>query len=53
LMTELSVATKMIAMPVILSRLKEAGRLAMDDFLRNHKHTIGKSSSFDLAEMFD
>ena len=53
LMTELSVATKMIAMPVILSRLKEAGRLAMDDFLRNHKHTIGKSSSFDLAGMFD
>lgn len=53
LMTELSVATKMIAMPVILSRLKEAGRLAMDQFLRDHKHTIGKSSSIDLSAMFD
>ncbi|OUD10832.1 patatin [Marivivens niveibacter] len=53
LMTELGLATKMIALPVVLSRLKEAGRNSMDRFLKNHKKDLGKRGSVDLHEMFD
>ncbi len=36
LMKDLSVATKLIATPYILSKLKEAGRAACDGFLAAH-----------------
>ncbi len=52
LMTELNVATKIIAMPAVLNRLKEAGRASMDRFLTNHKADLGKRGSANLEEMF-
>lgn len=52
LMNALSAATKTVPNPVVLARLKEAGRAACDGFLANHKDKIGKESSVDLPEMF-
>jgi NTE family protein len=53
LMTELSVATKLAPGPVLLSRLKAAGREAADAFLAAHKTELGQSSTLDLAAMYD
>jgi NTE family protein len=53
LMTQLSVATKTIPTPYVLSELKAAGRNAADGFLRSHWGAIGKESTVDLREMFD
>ncbi len=52
LMNELSVATKMVPTPFTLSRLKEAGQRAADDFLQAHKKDINKCSTADLRGMF-
>lgn len=52
LMNELSVATKMIPTPYTLSRLKEAGQRAADDFLAKHRDDLNTRSSVDLVEMF-
>lgn len=52
LMTDLGVATKMIPQPVVLAKLKDAGRTAADAFLREHWDQIGKGSSVDLPAMF-
>lgn len=52
LMTDLSVATKIVPIPVVLNRLKEAGRNAADTFLTNHVKDLGKRSSVDLPAMF-
>lgn len=52
LMTELSVATKMVPTPLVLNKLKEAGRAAANGFLLAHKTDLGKRSSVDLSEMF-
>lgn len=52
LMTELSVATKMVPTPLVLNKLKEAGRAAANGFLLAHKKDLGKRSSVDLSEMF-
>ena len=51
LMRELSVATKMVPNPILLARLKEAGRQAADGFLTAHKDKIGVTSSVDISEM--
>ncbi len=53
LMTELSVASKMIAAPGIILELRAAGRQAAEDFLTQHRDKIGVSSSVDLAEMYE
>jgi len=53
LMNELNVATKTIPAPVILARLKEAGRTACDRFLAAHKQDLGQRGSVDLAAMFN
>lgn len=53
LMNELSVATKMIPQPLVLDRLKKAGRVAMDTFLSQHKGDLGQLSTLDLPAMFD
>ena len=53
LMNELNVATKTIPSPVILSRLKEAGIVAADKFLTDHKADLNKRSSVDLKAMFN
>ncbi len=52
LMNELSVATKMIPVPTVLTRLRQAGEAAAEGFLSAHKADIGKRSSADLQAMF-
>ncbi|MCA0872895.1 patatin-like phospholipase family protein [Seohaeicola saemankumensis] len=52
LMRSLSSATKMLPMPIILDRLKAAGRAAADGFLAAHKADLGLRSSVDLQAMF-
>lgn len=53
LMNALSVATKMVAVPTVISQLKEAGRRAAGEFLRQHRRDLGKRQTVDLREMFD
>jgi len=52
LMTELSVATKLVPTPATLSALYEAGHKAADAFLSEHREKIGRESSVDLPEMY-
>lgn len=52
LMNDLSAATKMVPLPRLLSRLKEAGRAAAERFLTNHHDDLGQRSSVDLAAMY-
>lgn len=52
LMNELNVATKSLANPVVLSRLKSAGRAAADLFLDAHYDDLGERDSVDLEKMF-
>ncbi|WP_147124949.1 patatin-like phospholipase family protein [Shimia ponticola] len=52
LMNELSVATKLIPQPYVIAKLKEAGQMACDQFLAQHKDKIGQEGSVDLVEMF-
>ncbi|MEX0319633.1 MAG: patatin-like phospholipase family protein [Ruegeria sp.] len=52
LMNSLSVATKLVPTPVVLTRLKEAGRAAAHGFLRDHKSDLGERGTVDLAAMF-
>ncbi len=52
LMRSLSSATKMLPMPIVLDRLKAAGRAAADGFLAAHKADLGLRSSVDLRAMF-
>ncbi|WP_282095510.1 patatin-like phospholipase family protein [Epibacterium ulvae] len=53
MMRKLSVTTKMVPVPQILNRLKEAGRKRADHFLANHKQDIGNRSTVDLEAMFN
>ncbi|MGD9863336.1 MAG: patatin-like phospholipase family protein [Pseudodonghicola sp.] len=52
LMNALSVATKVVPTPMILTRLKEAGRQSADAFLAAHKSDLGRCNTVDLARMF-
>lgn len=52
LMTQLSVTTKLVPVPQILARLKQAGRAAADKFLERDWGNLGERSSVDLPEMF-
>lgn len=52
LMNDLSVATKMIASPVIIARLKAAGRTATDRFIADHMDDLNERSTLDLAAIF-
>lgn len=52
LMTDLSVATKLVPNPVVLTRLKAAGRAAAERFLTAHKADLGERGTVDLAAMF-
>ncbi len=52
LMNDLSVATKLVPTPVVLARLKAAGRAAADSFLSDHGDRIGREGTVDLAAMF-
>lgn len=52
LMNDLNVATKTLPTPVILARLKAAGRDAMGGFLARHHAELGRCATADLAAMF-
>ncbi|MFN3209606.1 MAG: patatin-like phospholipase family protein [Roseovarius sp.] len=52
LMRELSVATKLVPTPLVLDRLKRAGRAAAEGFLEAHFDDIGTRDTVDLEEMF-
>ncbi|MDG4648837.1 patatin-like phospholipase family protein [Roseibacterium sp. SDUM158017] len=52
LMRQLSVATKIVAVPQVLHQLRAAGREAAETFLDTHLGAIGQRSSVDLREMF-
>lgn len=52
LMTDLSVATKTVPAPVVIYRLKEAGRAAADRFITDHAGKIGRRSSVNIEKMF-
>lgn len=52
LMTELSVATKLVPTPATLSALYDAGHQAADKFLAEHREKIGRESSVDLPAMY-
>ncbi len=52
LMTELSVASKLVPTPATLSALFDAGQAAAEGFLTQHGDKLGKTSSVVLPEMF-
>ncbi|KIT16924.1 patatin-like phospholipase family protein [Jannaschia aquimarina] len=52
LMRQLSVATKLVANPVVIHQLREAGYAAADAFLSAHLEDLGERSTVDLAAMF-
>ncbi|MEM7489720.1 MAG: patatin-like phospholipase family protein [Pseudomonadota bacterium] len=53
LMRQLSVATKVVANPIVMHQLREAGEKAADAFLDRDFDSIGQESSVDLPAMFD
>ena len=53
LMTELSVATKVVPSPIIIGKLKAAGRAAAETFLEKDASKLGLESSVDLGAMFN
>lgn len=53
LMTQLSVATKLIPTPYVLDELKQAGRRAATTFLEDHWDDLNVCNSLDLPEMFE
>ncbi|MEM9968178.1 MAG: patatin-like phospholipase family protein [Pseudomonadota bacterium] len=52
LMAKLSVATKLVPNPTVISTLRAAGETAAEKFLSEHKQNIGNRSSIDLRAMF-
>ncbi len=52
LMNDLSAATKIVPNPVVLNRLKKAGRNAAEQFLTAYKDDLGERSTVDLPAMF-
>ncbi len=49
LMNELSASSKMLPTPALVARLKEAGRMAAEEFLRAHRQDLNRKSTIDLA----
>ena len=52
LMEQLSVATKMVPNTTVIAALRDAGRIAAETFLKQHKSKIGVEGSVDLKAMF-
>jgi NTE family protein len=52
LMTQLSVATKLVPNPVVLARLKAAGRAAADAFLETCFDDLGQRDSIRLDDLY-
>lgn len=52
LMGKLSVATKLVPSPIVLTALRDAGHAAADAFLDAHAQDLGHGGTVDLARMF-
>ncbi|MEM8850997.1 MAG: patatin-like phospholipase family protein [Pseudomonadota bacterium] len=52
LMRQLSIATKIVANPIVIHQLRDAGRAAAEAFLDRDLDRIGVESSVDLPAMF-
>lgn len=52
LMTELSVASKLVPSPAMLTKLFDAGQAAAEAFLTEHRTKLGRQSSVDLPAMY-
>ncbi len=52
LMTELSVASKLVPTPATLTALFDAGQAAAEAFLGEHRKKLGQQSSIDLPAMY-
>lgn len=52
LMQSLTAATKLLPSPWFLYRLKRAGRAAATAFLRDHRESLGKRGTLDLAAVY-
>ena len=52
LVNDLSVATKRVPIPLVMGRLKAAGRAACAAFLDAHRDDLGRRDTVDLAAMF-
>lgn len=52
LMNDLSVATKVVPHPIVLARLKEAGRGAAHRFLGAHKDDLNSRATVDLHALY-
>lgn len=52
LMTQLSVATKLVPTPYVLGELKQAGRDRAAQFVENHWDDLNQRSSVNLRDMF-
>ncbi|NVO22949.1 patatin-like phospholipase family protein [Donghicola mangrovi] len=52
MMTNLSVATKLVPTPYVIQELRDAGRDAAEQFLAQHKDKLNQQSSVDLPLMF-
>jgi len=53
LMNRIGATTKLIASPVLLWELREAGREACDTFLNHHGDKLNREASVDLAALFN
>ena len=53
LMNELSVATKMVPVPVILARLRAAGQAAAAVFLDRHRGDLNQRGTVDLDALLN
>lgn len=53
LMRDLSVATKMVPNPILMSTLKAAGQAAADRFLAEHRAALGHASTVDMQAMLN
>ncbi len=53
MMSKLSTATKTVPNPAVISALKQAGRVAAEQFLRDDIDHVGKRSTVDLEKMFN
>ena len=52
LMTELGVATKTLPVPLVIERLRDAGRRAAGRFLADHKDDLNLRATVDLAAAY-
>lgn len=52
LMNDLSATTKLLPSPALFNRLKTAGQVAADGFLKRHGTKIGNEASLDLSALF-